>query len=139
MAIRSSILAWDNPMGRGAWRATVHGVAESQMWLSTWHRHSQVMNSSDHHVLYNAPHICCERHSHIYVTGLLMAFELAIWKNIQTSDDHSIAHSLYSSKLLASSNLSCFIIWKIIYACNLKKSYVEIYATENYNLIILLF
>ena len=31
MAIRSSILAWDNPMGRGAWRATVHGVAESQM------------------------------------------------------------------------------------------------------------
>ena len=23
-----------NPMGRGAWRATVHGVAESQTWLS---------------------------------------------------------------------------------------------------------
>ena len=27
----SSILAWRIPMGRGAWWATVHGVAESQM------------------------------------------------------------------------------------------------------------
>ena len=25
----------DNPMDRGAWRATVHGVAENQTWLST--------------------------------------------------------------------------------------------------------
>ena len=28
MAIHSSILAWKNPMDGGAWRATVHGVAE---------------------------------------------------------------------------------------------------------------
>ena len=68
-----------------------------------------------------------------------MAFELEIRKNIHSSEDHSIAHSLYASKLLASSNLSCFIIWKIIYACNFKKSYVEIYTTEGYNLIILIF
>ena len=25
-----------NPMDRGAWWATVHGVTESQKWLSTW-------------------------------------------------------------------------------------------------------
>ena len=25
-----------NPMDRGTWRATVHGVAESQTWLSDW-------------------------------------------------------------------------------------------------------
>ena len=25
---------WDNPMGRGAWGATVHGVAKSQTRLS---------------------------------------------------------------------------------------------------------
>ena len=29
MAIHSNILAWRIPMGRGAWLATVHGVAES--------------------------------------------------------------------------------------------------------------
>ena len=26
MEIHSSILAWENPMDRGAWQATVHGV-----------------------------------------------------------------------------------------------------------------
>ena len=28
MATHSSIPAWENPMDRGAWRATVHGVTE---------------------------------------------------------------------------------------------------------------
>ena len=31
MATHSSILAWRIPMDRGAWRATVHGVTESDM------------------------------------------------------------------------------------------------------------
>ena len=31
MATRSSILAMDNPMDRGGWWATVHGVAELDM------------------------------------------------------------------------------------------------------------
>ena len=26
----------DNPMDRGAWRATIHGVAKSWTWLSNW-------------------------------------------------------------------------------------------------------
>ena len=30
LATRSSILAWRNPMERGAWWATVHGVKKSQ-------------------------------------------------------------------------------------------------------------
>ena len=34
MATHSSILVWRIPMGRGAWRATVHGVAKSQTRLS---------------------------------------------------------------------------------------------------------
>ena len=28
VATHSSILAWRNPMGRGAWRVTVHGVTK---------------------------------------------------------------------------------------------------------------
>ena len=35
MATYSSILAWDNPMDRGAWRATVHGVARVGHDLAT--------------------------------------------------------------------------------------------------------
>ena len=34
MAIHSNILAWRMSMDRGAWQATVHGVAKSQIWLS---------------------------------------------------------------------------------------------------------
>ena len=33
-ATHSSILAWRTPMDRGAWPATVHGVAKSQTQLS---------------------------------------------------------------------------------------------------------
>ena len=35
MATHSSILAWRTLMERGAWRATVHGVANSQTLLSS--------------------------------------------------------------------------------------------------------
>ena len=34
MATHSSILAWKNPMNRGAWWAAVHGVANSRTRLS---------------------------------------------------------------------------------------------------------
>ena len=30
MATHSSILTWGNPINKGAWQATVHGVAKSQ-------------------------------------------------------------------------------------------------------------
>ena len=30
MATHSNILAWEIPMNRGAWRATVHGVKKSR-------------------------------------------------------------------------------------------------------------
>ena len=35
MATHSSILAWRIPMDRGAWRATVHGIAKSGTQLNT--------------------------------------------------------------------------------------------------------
>ena len=34
MATHSSILAWRTPMDRGAWQATVHGVAKNRIQLS---------------------------------------------------------------------------------------------------------
>ena len=34
MAVHSSIIAWRIAMDRGAWQATVHGVAKSQTRLS---------------------------------------------------------------------------------------------------------
>ena len=36
MATHSSILAWKNPVDRGAWRTTVHGVTKSPTWLSIY-------------------------------------------------------------------------------------------------------
>ena len=36
-ATHSSILAWRIPVDRGAWQATVHGVAKSQTRLSDFH------------------------------------------------------------------------------------------------------
>ena len=36
MATHSSILAWENPMDREAWQATVQGVAKGWTWLSGW-------------------------------------------------------------------------------------------------------
>ena len=40
MAIHSSIFFLENPMDRGAWRATVHGVEKSRTRLSNWaHTH----------------------------------------------------------------------------------------------------
>ena len=34
MATHSSVLGLENPMDRGAWQATVHGVTKSSTWLS---------------------------------------------------------------------------------------------------------
>ena len=39
MATHSSILVWRIPMDRGAWRATVHGVAKSWTQMSDWAKH----------------------------------------------------------------------------------------------------
>ena len=52
MATHSSTLAWKNPMDRGAWWATVHGVAKSQTQLSnltfTFHFHALEKEMTTH-------------------------------------------------------------------------------------------
>ena len=42
MAAHSSILAWRTPMVRGAWRATVHRVAQSQTPLKQLSMHAYI-------------------------------------------------------------------------------------------------
>ena len=42
MATPSSILAWRISWTRGAWQATVHGIAKSPTWLRDEHRHVTV-------------------------------------------------------------------------------------------------
>ena len=42
MATHSSILAWRIPMNRGAWWATLHGVAKSQIKHSTAFKYSRL-------------------------------------------------------------------------------------------------
>ena len=43
MATHSSILALENPMDRGAWRSTVHGVAKSDKTEATRHAHTYLL------------------------------------------------------------------------------------------------
>ena len=43
MATQSSILAWENPTDRGAWRATVRGVTKSQIRLQQLSTHASTV------------------------------------------------------------------------------------------------
>ena len=52
MAPNSSTLAWESPMDGGAWKATVHGVAEGRTQLSnftfTFHFHALEKEMATH-------------------------------------------------------------------------------------------
>ena len=54
MATHSSILAWKNPMDRGAWQATVQRVTKSQTWLNDW-AHTKISLGMAHAV-YGSQH-----------------------------------------------------------------------------------
>ena len=89
MATHSSILAWRSPMDRGAWQATVHGVAKSQAYLSnqaqneahvskTWWDRSALMRSACKPCPIQMVHLImtfwpCEARTH----WLLLRFPLA--------------------------------------------------------------
>ena len=47
MATHSSILAWTIPTDRGAWRATVHGIAELDTTERLTQTHTHTTNTQD--------------------------------------------------------------------------------------------
>ena len=47
MATLPSILAWKNPMDRGAWQSIVHRISKSWKQLSTSHTHLLLNGSSN--------------------------------------------------------------------------------------------
>ena len=58
MATHSSVLAWRIPTDRGAWQATVRGVAKSWIWLSTHtHTHTHPHTHSPSSPCSQAPHL----------------------------------------------------------------------------------
>ena len=66
----------ENPMDRGAWQATVHGVTESWTWLSDQHSNvnmSQVDHSCDNQVSRLFPHLLQSPASSVHPRGLIIS------------------------------------------------------------------
>ena len=76
MATCSSILAWKNPMDRGAWQAIVHGVAKSRTRLimdmhTHTHTHTRTQTHTRAHACTGAhactdTHTCARTHAHMH-------------------------------------------------------------------------
>ena len=64
LTIHSSILVWRIHMDRGAWRATVHGVAKSWTWMSEWAQVCVYIYQSQSP---NSSHPASPHHLHTYV------------------------------------------------------------------------
>ena len=67
MAAHSSLLAWRIPMDRGAWRATVHRLSESQILLKQLSMHTLAFKRVKHHSFF---FFCCDI---VAVHGVLQA------------------------------------------------------------------
>ena len=66
----------ENPMDRGAWRATVHGVTRSQIWLSDWPLRPTCEYTYIH--IYMYIYIYIYTHTHTYI--LSEATSLSLFK-----------------------------------------------------------
>ena len=70
MATHSSILAWRIPMDRGAWGATVHGVAKSQTWLKQPSTHSNLRETPEGEIrVCDLEHLSGSRQMYCFLGG----------------------------------------------------------------------
>ena len=68
----------ENPLGRGAWRATVHSVAKSQTWLSARvraHTHTHT-HTHMHTILKNSLKFCIYHVTHIKSIGCVLSLRI---------------------------------------------------------------
>ena len=120
MATHSSILAWRIPVDRGPWRATVHGIAKCQAWLSDqvhtyFHRnvHPFVqlfisrslmpLDSLFHHYSKNVPWLHCQRKYILlgyWQSPLVTRYLLLRHNSVIYVDIYSLATALIPDRVL---------------------------------------
>ena len=82
MATHSKYFCLENPMDRGSWQATVHGVTKSQTRLSSWHSQWHFSNCT---------HICVTD-IYIYIWSMLYTLVRPIPTSIYLSTCLSIIY-----------------------------------------------
>ena len=92
-ATHSSILCLENPMDKGAWRATVHGVAQSWTWLKQLSTHARC---SEHEciIICSSPclqsfGICTQKWNYWIIWWSYAWF----FEKLPSYSDHTILHS----------------------------------------------
>ena len=87
-------LSWRIPMDRGAWRAAVHGVANSQTWLSDYaHSTDQILSNQYMSIRQNSSlwlysglqhtsfKITCKKESKVNFRWVLKGYSTLTWLN----------------------------------------------------------
>ena len=107
----------ENPMDRGAWRATVHGVAKSQIWLSNWHIHSY-----PNFVILLDDNLCRQLISDLMMPWILLSRKTLVTKLLYLMETSQSLHTFFwvwHLTLLAIPSSESFLLHCSSYHCSL--------------------